>query len=321
MFPRFLRPQFMAMILVAAMSPLVVSSEPIGQIENGANGGDLASELEKLRSKVAELEAALGQQHQLRYGSASPDRPGSSARIPAPTASAPAPSATEKSSSIKKTMGAKGMQKMAAMKKMAAKNDSQESSSDQLDGEKKMSGGMKKMGMGKMGGDKMGKKMMGGDKMAGGMGMRRGMMGRGPAMGSMKTMSGLSTQSSLPGFPGVSHLYHIGETGFFLDHAEHITLSEEQQLKLNRIKESALLAAATSERNSDEAEQMLWTLTAEAQPDIKKIEAKAKEIAQLNVDQRIAFIRSVGMAAAVLTADQRQSLVGVVLPQNTDGNQ
>ena len=34
---------------------------------------------------------------------------------------------------------------------------------------------------------------------------------------------GMSMPSALPGFPGQSHLYHIGATGFFLDHPEHIT--------------------------------------------------------------------------------------------------
>jgi Spy/CpxP family protein refolding chaperone len=116
--------------------------------------------------------------------------------------------------------------------------------------------------------------------------------------------------SALPGFPGASHLYHIGETSFFLDHSEHITLTDEQQKQLNEIKESAFLATATAERKIDEAEQELWTLTAEAEPDIEKIEAKTKEIAQLQVDNRIAFIRAVGNAANVLNDEQRKSLVG-----------
>ena len=65
------------------------------------------------------------------------------------------------------------------------------------------------------------------------------------------------------------------------------------------------------QRKIDEAEQELWTLTAEAQPDINKIEAKANEIAKLQADNRIAFIRSVGKAAEVLTEEQRQMLVGM----------
>lgn len=130
-------------------------------------------------------------------------------------------------------------------------------------------------------------------------------------MTGMGAMSGMSMPSALPGFPGASHLYHIGETSFFLDHSGHITLTEQQQLQLNQIKEAALLAVATSERKIDEAEQELWMLTAEGQPDINKIESKAKEIAQLSVEKRINFIRSVGRAAEVLTDEQRQTLVGL----------
>lgn len=166
----------------------------------------------------------------------------------------------------------------------------------------------KGMGMGKkmagkgmgMGGKKMGK----GKEMAG-----KGMMGRGPRMG------GMPMQSALPGFPGASHIYHIGETGFFLTHSEHITITADQQKKLNDIKTRTLLADATFERQIDEAEQQLWKLTAAAEPDIAKIEANVREIARLTGNRRLAFIRGVGEAAAVLTDDQRQDLVGEHAPQ------
>ena len=147
------------------------------------------------------------------------------------------------------------------------------------------------------------------DRMGMGMMNQMGMMGRNPAMNG-SNMSGMSMPSSLPGFPGASHLYHIGETGFFLEHEEHINLSEAQQKQLNEIKEAALLARATAERKIEEAEQEMWQLTAMAEPDIKKIEAKANEIAQIEVSHRLAFIRSVGMAANVLSDEQRQKLVG-----------
>ena len=173
------------------------------------------------------------------------------------------------------------------------------------DSDSQMSGmGMGMMGQG-MGGMEMMSKMKG---KKGAVGMM-GMMGMNPAMSS-DSMAGMDMPSALPGFPGASHLYHIGETGFFLDHPEHIALTDEQQKKLNSIKESSLLATSTAERKIAEAEQDLWKLTASAEPDIKKIEAKAKEIAQLQVETRIAFIRSVGEAASVLTKEQRQALIG-----------
>ncbi|GMR21842.1 MAG: hypothetical protein BMS9Abin37_0160 [Acidobacteriota bacterium] len=151
------------------------------------------------------------------------------------------------------------------------------------------------------------------------MGKTKGMMGRGPKMGSM------SVQSALPGFPGASHIYHIGETGFFLDHPEHITLTAGQQKKLNDIKAKTLLADGTFERQIDETEQELWMLTAADEPDIEKIEAKVREIAKLNGDRRLAYIRAIGEAAAVLTDDQRQKLLGALAsegdrPDSTNPN-
>jgi Spy/CpxP family protein refolding chaperone len=179
-------------------------------------------------------------------------------------------------------MGGMGMGKMGGMKNMSQDSDSQMS-------------GMGMMGQG-----------------MGGMGMMsrmKGKKGMNPAMSS-DSMAGMDMPSALPGFPGASHVYHIGQTGFFLDHPDHIALTDDQQKKLNTIKESSLLATSTAEREIAEAEQELWKLTAADEPDIKKIEAKANVIAQLQAKNRIAFIRSVGEAASVLTKEQRQSLVG-----------
>jgi Spy/CpxP family protein refolding chaperone len=233
---------------------------------------DLGTELRQLQGKVAELEAALVTQHGQKYGADGPSGGG-----------------TMKSM---KKMGGLGMEKMGGMKGMSQDSDSQMSGMEMG----MMGQGMRGMGMMSM---MKGKKGM--------MGM--GMMGMNPAMSS-DSMAGMNMPSALPGFPGASHLYHIGETGFFLDHPEHITLTDAQQKKLNSIKESSLLATSTAERKIAEAEQDLWKLTAFAEPDIKKIEAKAKEIAQLQVATRIAFIRSVGEAANVLSKEQRHTLVG-----------
>ena len=49
-------------------------------------------------------------------------------------------------------------------------------------------------------------------------GMEMGMKGR-EMMGG-KGMAGMKTPAALPAFPGTSHIYHIGATGFFLDHPE-----------------------------------------------------------------------------------------------------
>lgn len=139
-----------------------------------------------------------------------------------------------------------------------------------------------------------------------------GMTTMGSPMGRMRMqgMGALASQSALPGFPGASHLYHVGATGFFLDHPEHLALGAEQQAALNRIKEKAMLANADAERRVEEAEQDLWTLTAADSPDGAKIEGKIRAIEKLRGDQRMAFIRAVGEAAKVLTSEQRAALLG-----------
>lgn len=136
------------------------------------------------------------------------------------------------------------------------------------------------------------------------------MMGR--MRGSMRarSMSNMAPTASLPGFPGASHLYHVGATGFFLDHPEHITLSTVQQTALNRIKVKTSLDRTTFDRRIEDAEQELWTLTAADAPDAAKIDAKVRAIETLRGDQRLAFIRAVGEAGKVLTADQQNALLG-----------
>ena len=150
-------------------------------------------------------------------------------------------------------------------------------------------------------------KMSGGGKM-GMMGMMdMDMMGMGGGSGSV-------TQSALPGFPGASHLYHIGATDFFLDHPQHITLTTEQRAALNKAKEQAALAKSTADRAIQQAEQELWMLTAADQPNVKLIEAKITEIGKLTGDERLAFIRAVGEASQLLTDEQRKILTGFAPP-------
>ncbi len=149
--------------------------------------------------------------------------------------------------------------------------------------------------------------------------MESSMMGPGMVemMGKMmaqpgKTQGAASNpmSSELPGFPGASHIYHIGATGFFLDHSDQVSFNPEQQKALNQIKEKSLLSQATLDRKIDQAEQDLWYLTASDKPDISTIDAKVKELEALKGEKRISFIRSVGEAAKILTPDQRSLLLG-----------
>ena len=174
-----------------------------------------------------------------------------------------------------------------------------------------MSGmGMPGMGMPGMGMKSDKKGMISGQGMGGH--MRSGMA----MMGQMKGMSQMQMPSALPGFAGASHIYHIGATSFFLNHSQHITLTQEQQVKLNQIKEKVLLGQATFDRWISQAEQELWVLTSSDAPDATNIEAKIREIEKLRSDKRIAYIRAVGEAAGVLTDEQRQTLVGNLPPDH-----
>lgn len=131
---------------------------------------------------------------------------------------------------------------------------------------------------------------------------------------NMKGMSELTSASSRPGIAGVSRIYHIGATGFFLDHAEHVALSTKQQEDLNVVRQRALLSKATAQRRIDEAEQKLWELTGADDPEAATIQATVQDIEKLRGEQRLAFIRSVTEAARGLTVEQRAILLGTKTP-------
>lgn len=125
---------------------------------------------------------------------------------------------------------------------------------------------------------------------------------------------GVATPSAppLPAFPGAAHIYHVGGVDFFLDHAQPIGLSIDQQARLARLREGALLARASAGREIEEADQQLLTLTASDRPDADRIEAQVRRIEALRTARRLAFIRAVGEAAQVLNAEQQQAVLGVL---------
>jgi hypothetical protein len=151
-----------------------------------------------------------------------------------------------------------------------------------------------------------------GPDMGMGMGMKMtGMMGMSPMGGGSPAAM---TQSALPGFPGASHLYHIGASGFFLDHSQHIALTVEQQVGLNLAKQQAAFTKSTADLAAAQGEQELWMLTATDHPDAAKIEAKIRANEKIRGDERLAFIRAVGEASKLLTDEQRKSLTGFAQP-------
>ncbi len=289
----------------------------------------LSQQLSELQAKVAQLEAALAQS--LPPMAAAP----AGAAMPGmPTATpAASPAMGMGMDKMKSAGGMPGMSAgatpappMAGMSGAAAPAGGMMAMMSQMMGmmDKMMSMGSASAPMpsgGGMGMDKM--KMGGGGSMppapaagmSGGGGMDQmemaGMMGMGP-MGS--GAAGAMPESALPGFPGSSHLYHIGATDFFLDHPQHIALTIQQQAGLNKAKEQALLAKSTADRAVEQAEQELWTLTAADQPDATAIQAKIAAIGKLTGDERLAFIRAVGDASKILTDEQRKSLTGFAPP-------
>lgn len=137
-----------------------------------------------------------------------------------------------------------------------------------------------------------------------------GAMPGGSAMGPPGGIAGGALLSSLPGFPGASHLYHIGSTNFFLDHPDHITLSLDQQSRLSKLRMSALMRRSEFNRKIQAGEEQLWLLTAADQPDYSLIENKIREIEKHRSDLRLTFIKDVGVAASLLSDAQRMALLG-----------
>jgi len=163
---------------------------------------------------------------------------------------------------------------------------------------------MKSKGKGMaMGQDAKGMDMMG--MMHGGMEMKK--------MGDKEVPT-----SALPGFPAISHIYHVGATGFFLDHADHLQLSDEQKTKLESLKEASQKQQNEFQNKIEEAEKEVWSLTGSDQPDVQKILEKVKFSENLKTDKRLSFIKAVGEAASVLSTEQRELLAS---PKDADGDE
>jgi len=291
-------PTHAAHVAAGAMPPNMAMNDPA-----------LAQQLSELQAKVAQLEATLAQN--------APPMAAAPAGTVMPGMAAPAPAVSSAMSmgmdKMKPGGAMPGMNPAAApAPPMAGMNGAAPPAGGMMGMMSQMMGMMDKM-MSMPGGSPMGPAPASG--MSGGMGDDKmamsGMMGMGP-MGS--GTAGAMPQSALPGFPGSSHLYHIGATDFFLDHPQHIALTTQQQAGLNKAKEQAALAKSTVDRAVEQAEQELWILTAADQPDATAIQAKIAAIGKLHGDERFAFIRAVGDASRILTDEQRKSLTGFAPP-------
>lgn len=120
--------------------------------------------------------------------------------------------------------------------------------------------------------------------------------------------------SALPGYPDAPGLYHLGATKFFLDHPEHVTLSDAQRKSLEALQADAQKQQEDMRRQIEQRESQLWTLTGAEQPDASAIASKMREIEALRIRQRGTYIAAIGKAGEILTAEQRRQLVGAARP-------
>lgn len=170
--------------LNCAGAALAQISHSSGDRQTAKRGGSdsmevaLPKQLAELREKVARLEAALEQNHQVQSsGTKAPSYHDGMGRGDASMSMSGAGTKSGMAKSDQKSGMSMGMMRSGM--------------TDTSNG----SGQLSRMGMGKMG---KGIRMMG---------MTKGIGGS----------QGMAMQSALPGFPGASNLYHIGATGFFLE--------------------------------------------------------------------------------------------------------
>lgn len=268
-------------------APIMVADMdmPMSTPKNMPDAKDLADELKALRKQVSELQSAMEQQG---------PRKGMKGKRMA-------------RKGMGMTPGAGRMPAMGAAPAMAMEDDMEA----MLGSGTGSPMAMDSMEMGSMGGANAAMPGVSGSSMSSGMNAMGCCMGE---MGSMAAGGAMQPATSLPGFPGRSHLYHIGAEGFYLNHLQHIVLSLEQQTRLNQLREKAALEEATFSRKIAEGEQQMFVLTGADQPDAAKIEAQLRNVESLRVQQRMAFIRAVGDAAQVLTDQQRDLLLGKSAP-------
>ena len=271
----------MAVMVVTLVYPSLSSGENVSPGLGTHNMTDPNKDTQSLLDQITELQAGVAE---LRAAVQQAD-----------------PMKRSRAGSRTKMGGGKAMVVMDDMGEMGGMGAAQKPGMPQGSG-----GGMGMMGEGEMGGMSSGGKM--------GMCCMGEMGGMMEGMGSSGKGSMKASPSTIPGQPGASHLYHVGSTGFFLNHAKHITLTPEQKMTLKRVKERALQDRTTAQRRIDQAEQELYMVTGADKPDTTQIQEKVAEIEKLRVDQRMNLIRAVGEAANVLTHDQHQALLGTMTP-------
>ena len=97
-----------------------------------------------------------------------------------------------------------------------------------------------------------------------------------------------------------------------LDHRTELELTPDQVTRLEGLRNDFARDAIRRGAEVRIAELDLGTLLEQDPPDMAKVEAKVREVAQLRADLRIARLRTIEQGKAVLTAEQKVRLQGML---------
>ena len=111
--------------------------------------------------------------------------------------------------------------------------------------------------------------------------------------------------------PEGSHLLHLGVPRFFLNYQLRLQLTTDQISQLKDAREAALATWQAHQQDINALELQMWQQTGVPHPAMDEVEATILRIEQVRAAQRLAYVQAVLNASAILTADQREALVGV----------
>ncbi len=99
---------------------------------------------------------------------------------------------------------------------------------------------------------------------------------------------------------------------FMLDHRDELGLSPDQTARLEALRASFAREAIRREADIRIAEMDLAALLDKDLLDMPQVEAKVREVAQMRADLRIARLKTLEQGKAVLSAEQRTKLQGLL---------
>ena len=122
----------------------------------------------------------------------------------------------------------------------------------------------------------------------------------------------------LPGYQDAPHLYHLGETDFFLDYDTALELSSDQVEQLNNIKLQWEAIQSKKVLRREQLEKKLWKETAAGMPNLNEIRDTLSEIESVNSALRLSFIEMVGQSVDVLLPQQVERIKKINISKEFD---